>query len=98
MTKTQLVENLGTIAHSGSKNFLKELKMSSSDSDSNNKSLDIIGQFGVGFYSSFMVSHNVEVWTQSALVGENKNESDAYYWKSDGYLFYYYTVLHTNSV
>ncbi len=60
MTKDELVENLGTIAHSGSKAFinaLKENKGSLSDG--------LIGQFGVGFYSVFMVAEKVDVYTKS---------------------------------
>ncbi|MCG3218384.1 MAG: molecular chaperone HtpG [Candidatus Heimdallarchaeota archaeon] len=74
MTKDELVTNLGTIAHSGTKSFLDSLKeMSSTNSN------DLIGQFGVGFYSSFMVSDNVVVQTRSALPDEQ-----AYEWISSG--------------
>lgn len=69
MTKEELENNLGTIAKSGSLDF-KE----------NNKSedIDIIGQFGVGFYSAFMVSEKIKV--ESRAVGADK----AYVWKSEG--------------
>lgn len=69
MTKDELEENLGTIAKSGSLSF-KEMNDS--------KKIDIIGQFGVGFYSAFMVSKKIEVISKTI-------ESDkAYKWTSDG--------------
>jgi molecular chaperone HtpG len=60
MTEDELVQNLGTIAHSGSKAFVEALKESNG-----NISENLIGQFGVGFYSVFMVSDKVEVFTKS---------------------------------
>ena len=72
MNEEDLVENLGTIARSGTKNFLGKLT-GDSKKDSN-----LIGQFGVGFYASFMVADSVEVITRKA--GEDK----AYKWISDG--------------
>ncbi len=60
MTEDDLVQNLGTIAHSGSKAFVEALKNSGTNGGEN-----LIGQFGVGFYSVFMVSDNVEVLTKS---------------------------------
>src|SRR5271157_5307269 len=59
MTRAELVENLGTIAHSGSKAFLKAL------SENAQKSAGLIGQFGVGFYAAFMAAKNVKVYTHS---------------------------------
>lgn len=72
MTQEELIENLGTIAHSGTKKFLQAIKES-------NGSADVIGQFGVGFYSSFMVADKVVVYTKSAL-----KDSTGYKWESDG--------------
>ena len=69
MTKEELENNLGTIARSGSLSFKEENK--SSD-------IDIIGQFGVGFYSAFMVSEKIRV--ESLAYGEET----AYVWKSEG--------------
>lgn len=73
MTREELIENLGTIAHSGSKKFLQSL------SESGQKESNLIGQFGVGFYSSFMVSDDVEVFSRSW-----KNDGESLCWKSDG--------------
>jgi len=72
MTKEEIVENLGTIAHSGSKAFLSKLKKE-------NKETELIGQFGVGFYSAFMVAENVTVLTKSAYKGKPGVK-----WFSDG--------------
>lgn len=70
MTKDELESNLGMIANSGSLKFKEE--------NESKKDIDIIGQFGVGFYSSFMVSDKVEVVTKA--YGEEK----AYKWTSKG--------------
>ena len=64
MTKTDLVENLGTIAHSGTKAFLKQL------AESQKPDARLIGQFGVGFYSAFMVASKVTVLSRSHLPEE----------------------------
>ena len=72
MSKKELEDNLGTIARSGTKNFLSKL------SGDAKKDSQLIGQFGVGFYSSFMVADKVEV--ASKKVG-NK---EAWRWISDG--------------
>ena len=63
MTYGELNENLGTIAKSGSLEFLK--KMENAKSENNDAKVDIIGQFGVGFYSAFMVAKTVVVETKS---------------------------------
>ena len=65
MTYDELNTNLGTIAKSGSLEFIKKLE--EQKDDNNTKNVDIIGQFGVGFYSAFMVSKLVEVRTKSPL-------------------------------
>jgi molecular chaperone HtpG len=68
-TEAELIENLGTIAQSGSKQFLEKLEK---------QDIDIIGQFGVGFYSAFMVSDKVEVYTRSPY------SETGYKWSSKG--------------
>jgi TNF receptor-associated protein 1 len=73
MTRTELVENLGTIAHSGSKAFLKAL------GENGQKNSGLIGQFGVGFYSAFMVAKSVSVYSRSWNQAE-----PGHVWKSDG--------------
>lgn len=76
MTELELVDNLGTIARSGSKAFLEELgNLGQEDSREKN----IIGQFGVGFYSTFMVADRVDVYTRSYIPG-----SEGLMWTSDG--------------
>ncbi len=70
MTKEELENNLGTIAKSGTELFKEE--------NSDSKNLEIIGQFGVGFYSSFMIAKKVEVLSRSI------NSDSAYLWVSDG--------------
>ncbi len=72
MNDKDLAENLGTIAKSGTKNFLQSL------SGDARKDSNLIGQFGVGFYSAFMVADKVEVISHKA--GEDK----AWMWTSDG--------------
>ncbi len=72
MTRDELIENLGTIAHSGAMAFLKKL-------EAEQRIGDIIGQFGVGFYSVFMVADEVRVTSRSYLPGE-----PAWMWASRG--------------
>lgn len=73
MTREELVENLGTIAHSGSREFLKHL------AEGDKKDAQFIGQFGVGFYSAFMVASSVRVESLSYRPGPGGWE-----WFSDG--------------
>ena len=75
MNMEDMEENLGTIAKSGSLAFKQQ--MSETESDSKDE-IDIIGQFGVGFYSAFMVSDRVTVISRKA--GEEK----AFKWVSEG--------------
>jgi TNF receptor-associated protein 1 len=74
MTRTELVENLGTIAHSGSKAFAAALKNAGKSNEAS-----LIGQFGVGFYSAFMVAEEVSVYTHSW-----RNEGEHLVWSSTG--------------
>lgn len=73
MTREELVENLGTIAHSGTKAFLEQLK------EGGGSPAGLIGQFGVGFYSAFMVADKVEVFSRSWKQGAENLR-----WESDG--------------
>ncbi|RKX85085.1 MAG: molecular chaperone HtpG [Spirochaetes bacterium] len=72
MNEEDLDKQLGTIARSGTKNFLSTL------SGDEKKDANLIGQFGVGFYSSFMIADKVEVLTRKA------GEENAFLWTSDG--------------
>jgi molecular chaperone HtpG len=73
MTQAELIENLGTIAHSGSKAFLKAI------GEGEAKNTSLIGQFGVGFYSAFMVAKSVRVYSRSWRTAE-----PGHVWTSDG--------------
>src|SRR3954465_9614256 len=72
MNEEDLISHLGTIARSGTKNFLSQL------SGDAKKDSNLIGQFGVGFYSAFMVADRVEVISRKAT------EDKAWLWTSDG--------------
>lgn len=73
MDKDDLVENLGTIARSGTAAILEQMK-----TQGNEKDMSLIGQFGVGFYASFMIAKEVSVVSRKA------GDDQSWYWKSDG--------------
>ena len=73
MTREEMVENLGTIAHSGTKAFLKQL------AEDKKPDIGLIGQFGVGFYSAFMVAKKVTVLSRSFVP-----EEQGWRWTSEG--------------
>ncbi|KAI7854223.1 Hsp90 protein-domain-containing protein, partial [Circinella umbellata] len=87
MTLDEINENLGTIARSGSKSFLEKVEKEGSASAKDS----IIGQFGVGFYSTFMVGEKITVYTRSAKPG-----SKGYCWTTDGHGSY--TVAEADNV
>jgi len=70
MNKMDLLNNIGTIASSGTKKFINELQ--------NKNDLSLIGQFGVGFYSAFLVADKVKILTKK------DNENEKYEWESNG--------------
>lgn len=74
MTRSEVIENLGTIARSGTKEFLKSV----GEARKAERAPELIGQFGVGFYSSFMVAERVTVVTRRA------GEATATQWESQG--------------
>lgn len=79
MTEEEMVENLGTIAHSGSEQFMKDMSAENAPENAKADAANIIGRFGIGFYSVFMVAEKVEVISKSAL-----GDAPAYIWTSDG--------------
>lgn len=72
MDREALIKNLGTIAHSGTRELVQNL------GDANKKDVNLIGQFGVGFYSAFMVANRVDVTSRRA------GDATAWVWSSDG--------------
>jgi len=77
MTREDLIKNLGTIANSGTNEFIKKMSENVSDKATLN---DMIGQFGIGFYSSFLVAKRVIVTTKH-------NDDKQYIWESDSQSF-----------
>ena len=86
MSKEELVSNLGTIARSGSKQFVESLRSGGEQAGTQTATEGIIGQFGVGFYSSFMVSDSVEVESLPAASTDSEQQQQqlVHLWKSDG--------------
>ena len=82
MAHDELVENLGTIAHSGTMEYIRNLATKGELTG------DLIGKFGVGFYSTFMVAQEVTVRTKSSAPGE-----PSYEWKSNGLGSYTLTTI-----
>ena len=90
MNRQELIDNLGTIARSGTEAFVKQMAESqtgdgqevqgeqSGQDEQDGLAAGLIGQFGVGFYSSFMVAKRVEVVTRRA------DEAEGWRWRSDG--------------
>ncbi|MBN2790752.1 MAG: molecular chaperone HtpG [Candidatus Delongbacteria bacterium] len=76
MTKEELIDNIGTIAKSGTKEFFNKLKEMKESED---KQAELIGQFGVGFYSAFIVSEKIVINTRKAGKG-----NEPVRWESDG--------------
>jgi molecular chaperone HtpG len=84
MDRADLVEALGTIASSGTRAFLDKLETPKSETEDREvdgggaSAAQLIGQFGIGFYSAFMVADRVDVFTRKA------GEANAWHWSSDG--------------
>ncbi|AEP09128.1 molecular chaperone HtpG [Micavibrio aeruginosavorus] len=75
MSRQEMIDNLGTIAKSGTRAMMEQIK---SNPANDQDRLSLIGQFGVGFYASFMVAHKVEVISRRAGTAET------HHWESDG--------------
>lgn len=78
MNEDDVNENLGTIARSGTKSFLERLEKEAKENSA------LIGQFGVGFYSAFMASAKIDVYTRKAGKTADGNENKIYHWSSIG--------------
>jgi len=74
MSKEELIQNIGTIAHSGTLDYLKKIAATPAKGQ-----IDLIGKFGVGFYSSFMVAREIHISSKSW-----QKDSPAWLWKSQG--------------
>lgn len=83
MTREELIDNIGTIARSGTANFIQQLA-----EDAKQQSTDLIGRFGVGFYSVFMAAQKVRITTRSY-----QKETQPWLWESDGSGTYQITPL-----
>jgi len=77
MTRDEIAKNLGTIAHSGTLSFLERAR--AQQENGQKPDLNLIGQFGVGFYSAFMVAERIDVYSLSAVQG-----SEPVHWSSTG--------------
>jgi heat shock protein 90kDa beta len=80
MTRSDLVQYLGTIAKSDTSEFLNRVQEAQKDAKEGTSMSDLIGQFGVGFYSSFLVADKV-------IVTSKNNADDQYIWESDSSSF-----------
>ncbi|MEM9458635.1 MAG: molecular chaperone HtpG [Myxococcota bacterium] len=80
MSEQEATDNLGTIAHSGTLRFLEQ--MAADQAEGKKPDLNLIGQFGVGFYSAFMVADRIDVYSLSAREGH-----EPIHWSSDGNAF-----------
>ena len=78
MSRADMAEALGTIARSGTKAFVERIEAAQKDREEGKESTQLIGQFGVGFYSAFMVAERVDVFSRAAGTAE------AARWSSDG--------------
>ena len=78
LSEEDMISSLGTIARSGSKSFLEQVEAAQSSEAEKGDAFSLIGQFGVGFYSAFMVADKVEVLSLKA------GEKTANLWRSDG--------------
>ncbi len=78
MSREELVEALGTIARSGTKAFMERIEAAQKEKEGGASGAQLIGQFGVGFYSAFMVAERIDVATRRA------GSADAWLWSSDG--------------
>ena len=77
MSRDEVIENIGTIAKSGTKAFMQQLQKAKEE-DKGTTDKEMIGQFGVGFYSAFMVADKVTILTRKA------GEAQGWRWESDG--------------